>query len=94
MLKKDSLVNGVVIGAVLFMITAVIITAFNYMWVELLQYPNYLAPPKLQLVVLFFNLIFFRFMISKWKKTETAKGMFLVIAVSVAFYLLINKIHI
>ena len=93
MLKNDTLINGVVVGFLFLSASYGIIYGLNYCWTELLQKYNYFTAPKLQLVVLFFNLIFFRYMLVNKKCFEKARGVFLVIAISAAVYVLINKAH-
>jgi len=89
-LKQDSIYTGFFWGIlsmiggyyVLFYLTDFINRTFN---------TTYLPAPKLQLILLAINVLVFRFVMLSIKKTETGKGLLIVIFFTTLIYLVTHK---
>lgn len=92
-LLRDSLLSGVVIGIVSIILDYVFLFNFDKGYQSLTGNSTFLQPPRIQLIILAINILLFRFMIVKWNRYHTARGLFLVIIVAMAGYVLNRKYH-
>lgn len=89
-LKEDSIFTGLFWGLlsmiggyyVLLLLTNIINEIFSL---------NFLPAPKLQLMLLALNVIVFRFVMLTFKKTETGKGILIVIFSATLIYIITHK---
>jgi hypothetical protein len=89
-LKQDSIYTGLFWG-LLSMIGGYYVLFFLTDFINRTLDTTYLPAPKLQLILLAINVIIFRFVMLSFKKTETGKGILIVIFFTTLIYLIAHK---
>lgn len=89
-LKEDSIYTGLFWG-LLSMIGGYYVLFFFTDFINRTLDTSYLPAPKLQLILLAINVIVFRFVMLSFKKTETGKGILIVIFFTTLIYLITHK---
>ena len=89
-LKQDSIYSGLFWGF-LSMAGGYYVLFFLIGFINQILNTSYLPAPKLQLILLAVNVIIFRFVMLSLKKTETGKGILVVIFFSTLIYLISHK---
>ncbi|MEP7263075.1 MAG: hypothetical protein ABI772_01180 [Bacteroidota bacterium] len=86
-LLRDTILMGFLIGAVSIMVDYIVLFYVDKLFFNISDMGHVLKFPRLQAIVLAMNIVLFRFMIVKWKKTEAGKGLFLSIVIITAWYI-------
>ncbi len=92
-LLRDSILSGVVIGIISVTFNYIFLFNFDKGYQSLTGNNSFLQPPRIQLIILAINILLFRFMIVKWNRYHTARGLFLVIIIAMAGYVLNRRYH-
>ncbi len=90
-LQRDSILSGIVIGVISITLNYLALYNFDRGYQSVTGHSSLLIAPRIQLIILAVNIILFRFMIVKWNKQETARGLLLTLFVSMAGYMLNRK---
>lgn len=92
-LLRDSILLGVGIGIVSIVLDYIFLFNFDKGYQSLTGNSSFLLPPRIQLIILAINILLFRFMIVKWNRYNTARGLLLVIVIAMAGYVLNRRYH-
>ncbi len=93
LLKKDTLMSGVLLGLLSFLICCGILYVYSILSMNFSDYIVYLKHPRIECLLLIINVILFRFMIVKWDRLEIAKGFFLILFLSFLVFIYATKYH-
>lgn len=88
---KDSVTIGLLIGMLSIALDYVLFLNLDKLYNHLTGNDYILNAPRLQLLILAVNIILFRFIVVKWKKIETGKGVLLAIIGVSLWYLWFHK---
>jgi len=87
---KDSFLLGFFSGAGLLYIFYLIVSQIRLFIVETIQDPYAFGSPRSELIAVTLNLICFRFLLLRFNREKTAKGMLFVTVVSTFLYVFYN----
>jgi len=90
-LLRDSILSGMVIGIISISLNYIVLYNFDRWYQYATDNGSLFFPPRIQLIVLAANILLFRFMIVKWNRPETARGILLIVFISVTAYMLNRK---
>lgn len=83
----DTILSGLIIGTISIVVDYVILFYTDKMLFTVTDMGHILKSPRLPAIILAMNIILFRFMIVKWKKAETGKGILLAILIATVLYI-------
>jgi hypothetical protein len=84
---KDSLFNGILLGTLSVLLDYVFLYNVDRVINLATSYGHVLKAPRLQLIILGVNIILFRFLIVRWQRIETGKGVLLVLIAATGYYI-------
>ena len=84
---KDNIINGFLLGTICIGLNYFLFTGLK----NLLDADHLLGNNRIALILLAINIILFRFLMIKWNRPQTGKGVFLSILVIAIIYILIHK---
>lgn len=91
---KDSFIFGLIAGTVLLFVFYEIISQIRLMIVNGLNDPYLFGSPRSELIAVTLNLICFRFLLIKYTREKTAKGiLFITVLITFAYFYFIYKMH-
>jgi hypothetical protein len=91
---KDSFVFGLITGAILLFVFYFIISQTRLIIAGHLNDPYIFLDPRSQLIAVTLNLICFRFLLLKYEREKTAKGILFITVISTfAYFLVHHKWH-
>lgn len=93
-LKKDSIFNGVLMGMLTFISTYSIVTGIEWLKWKYLHLPSNLFAPRLQLLMLFMNMLLFRWIMISKAQTEKGRGVLLITFITTIVYVYTHKVKI
>ena len=92
-LLRDSILSGLVIGVVSITLDYLVLYNFDKGYQSITDNSALFVSPRIQLIILAASILLFRFMIVKWNRPETARGLLLVIFIAMAGFMLNRKYH-
>ena len=87
-LLRDSILSGMVIGIISITLDYLVLYNFDRGYQSITENSSLFPSPRIQLIILAASILLFRFMIVKWNRPETARGLLLVIVIAMAGYML------
>jgi hypothetical protein len=88
---KDSFGIGILIGFLSIALNYIVLTGVDRLIYRTTDMGHVLKAPRMQLIILAVNIFLFRFMMVKWEKVESARGVFLSVILVSGWYILTNK---
>jgi hypothetical protein len=88
---KDSILLGLLIGILSITLDYIVLVGIDRLVDATTGYGHILRAPRLQLIILAMNIILFRFMMIKWEKPESGRGILLAIVLVGVCYIYNNK---
>ncbi|MCC7232705.1 MAG: hypothetical protein IT242_07155 [Bacteroidia bacterium] len=85
----DTLWTGTLIGIICLLGFFVLFTGIRYLLIRYFENPYILLPPRIHLFTIGANVLLFRFLMLKWNREKTGKGVLLVtlIAAIICYFL-------
>lgn len=93
-LKKDNILNGVLMGVMSFISTYYLISGADWLRTKLLNFSPILIAPKLQLLMVFMNMLLFRWLIITKQQMDKGRGVLLITFVVTLIYVYSHKVRI
>jgi hypothetical protein len=93
-LPGDSFILGFVTGIISLIISYFSLRAIRLLFVEHYGNPYFFPAPRVELICMLINILFFRIMIVNLKKEKTGRGiLFITVLLSVTFFYLFFKLN-
>ena len=92
-LLRDSILSGMVIGIISITLDYFVLFNFDKGYQSFTDNSPLFLSPRIQLIILAINILLFRFMIVKWNREQTGRGLLLVIVIAMAGYMINRKYH-
>ncbi len=90
-LFKDQFLNGFIIGFFSIGLEFLVLKGIDFIFNQLTSIDHLFSNDRISLIVLAINIILFRFMIVKWGRIQSGKGLFVSIITAVLVYFLLNR---
>ena len=90
-LLRDSILVGMFIGIISITLNYIVLLNFDNSYMAITDNRSLFPSPRIQLIILAVNILLFRFMMVKWNREQTARGLLLVIVIAMAAYMLNRK---
>ncbi len=90
-LLRDSILSGMVIGIISITLDYLVLYNFDRWYQYATDNGSLLFSPRIQLIILAVSILLFRFMMVKWNRPETARGLLLIVFIAMAAYMLNRK---
>lgn len=87
-LLRDSILGGIVIGIISITLNYIVLFNFDKSYMAITENRSLFPPPRIPLIILAVNILLFRFMMVKWNRTQTARGLLLMLFIAMAGYML------
>lgn len=92
-LLRDSILSGILFGFISISLDYILLCNFDRWYQSVTGNYSLFPAPRIQLIILAVNILLFRFLLVRWNRSETARGLLLVIVVAMAGYMLNRKYH-
>lgn len=93
-LKKDNIFNGVLMGMMTFISTYCLISGADWLRTKYLNLSPFMIAPRIQLLMLFMNMLLFRWLMITKEQTEKGRGVLLITFVVTIAYVYSHKVKI
>ena len=90
-LFKDHFLNGIIIGFIAIGIDYILLRGIEFIINKATSYGEILQNDRIFLIILAINIILFRFMMVKWNRMQSAKGVFIATIVGMIIFFLFKK---
>ena len=90
-LIRDNILVGIIIGWISIGLDFLVLFGLDHLIYQFSSYGHLLNTRRFVLIILAINIIIFRFMMVKWNRIQTGKGLFITIITATLIYIFQHK---